>query len=129
MSRCPGLHCDGCGHGSGINAWIVAGGIVVAAAVEVLEWVAGHVWDLLAGTAVICILAAVVVVVLFRLGARRDQRHAAAHSLLIDRDPGAALPAAARREIPPVINLNIFTADAEASAAAIIRNASEGEPR
>lgn len=123
MSGCKGLHCDGCGSGAGIKATIIGGAVVVAVGAEVLEWVAAHAIELALVTAVCFGIAIATVAALFRLAGRRDARHAAERPFLIVRDQEYALPAASRPEIAPVINVNIFTADAEASAAAIIRNA------
>ncbi len=94
MSRCEGLHCPGCRDGGGKVALVGLGILVVV--VEVVEWIAGHVWELLAVTTVCGALVIAAVVALFKWADRRDARHGAEKPFLVVREAPAAVNSAER---------------------------------
>ena len=96
MSDCEGLHCPGCGQGGGKAALVVVG---IGAAVLAVEWIAGHLWEVIAVTVVCVALAVAFVLWLFRWAARRDALHAAERPFLIAREASAAVTSAERRAV------------------------------
>ena len=118
---CSGLHCAGCGAGVSVPP-------VAFAAAFGLAWVAEHIIEVGAVSAVCGALAVSVVVWLLRLGERRDalQRDAASiWTVRADALPpprAAAVGPAGQRAIgPAVINLNFYGEDGEDMAARVIR--------
>lgn len=133
---CPGLHCPGCSGGQSL-AIVGSGVVALAIAYQTAQWVHERIWWI-GGTAAACFAVATAVsMALEARSDRRGARYAAEHGILSradvilpepERRP-VFEPAQERREIrpPTVINLNIYTADAEASAARIIRTALPGQ--
>ncbi len=126
MSKCPGLHCPGCGDGDG--AVVLYGGGAVVVAILAVEWIASHAWELLAVTAACGTLAVAAVVWLIRRQERREAVAAVERPYLIERDvPPAVDPAGHRAIGPSVINLNFYGVPAT-QRAEIIRSAIERNP-
>jgi hypothetical protein len=96
---------------------------VALAALEGFAWVAAHVIEVAAMSAVCAVLVSAVVVALVRRGDRRDARQVARGTLLITRADAAPLPPARQRgELAPVINNYFYVAD-PVVAARVIRQA------
>lgn len=131
MSGCEGLHCPGCGHGGHGGLVVIGGGIVAAALAG--EWVASHLWELLAVTAVCGALAVAAVAALMRWGDRREARHAAARPFLAMRavpEIGTRVPAPVASAGPPAlgyrdVHIHLHGVPA-AEQAAVIRQALNG---
>jgi hypothetical protein len=124
---CPGLHCPGCSSCSG-GGWLVRLAALVFAVIEIAEFIAARIWWILGGTAVAIAVPVYIVWRLTRWQQHREAVHAVQRPFVTEREAPAAVPSAARRELgsATVINVNIFTADAEESAARIIRQALPG---
>jgi len=92
MTTCGGIHCAGCGGGA-------ASPVLILAALEGFTWLAAHAVEVLATSATCGILAFAAVVVLMRIGDRRDARQAAAPPLLRVRAEAIPLPARAAPQV------------------------------
>ena len=92
MTTCSGLHCAGCGGGA-------ASPVVLLIALEGFTWLAAHVIEVLATSAVCGALAFAAVVVLMRMGDRRDDRQRATASLWSVRADALPLTATARPQV------------------------------
>jgi hypothetical protein len=130
--KCPGLHCPGCGDGSG-QPVLYGGGAL--AAVLAAEWVTAHAWEVLAVTAACGALAVAAVVALMRWGDRRAARHAIEHPFLITARPVPEitragrpyLEASARAAIGPAREVHLHLNVMPDQLAAIVRHYTEGE--
>ena len=100
MSRCPGLHCDGCGNGGRLAAILAAGGAAVAAVAAFAEEILVTI-----GTAVAVALALAVVLAVraWRRGWRpRTVIAWEPYTPLPEPEPARALPA------PQAVTNNYF---------------------
>jgi hypothetical protein len=135
MSVCAGLHCPGCSEGQslGIFGSVAAG---VLAADQTVQWVADRIWWIGGTLAASYAVAVAVTMWLERRADARGVRYAEQHGIASRADVEELTPAGVAwltsHEQPhalgaTVIKLNIYTADAEASAARIIRTALPGQ--
>jgi hypothetical protein len=113
---CPGLHCPGCSEGQSLG--ILAGAVVVlAAAGQVVQWVAERIWWI-GGTLAVCFALAVAAGMwLERLADRRGARFAAAHGILSRTDVMLAQPPPQRPAIEQHVHHHYHAADGEQPAA------------
>lgn len=102
---CSGLHCAGCGAGSGLP-------VVALIALEGATWVAAHVIEVAVVSAACGALAVAAVAALMRAQDRRQAAFAARGPLLITRPDAAPLPQARRRELPPAVTNYYVITDA-----------------
>jgi len=135
--NCVGLHCPGCSEGQSLG---ILGTVAVAVIVadQTVQWVADRIWWTVGTLAVSYAVAVAVSMWLERRADARGARYAVCRGIASRADVEELTPAGvawlARHEQPrrelgsaTVINLNIYTADAEESAARIIRQAIPGQ--
>jgi hypothetical protein len=92
-----------------------------------VEWIAARIWWLIGCTVAAAMISLAVVVLLSRATARRVAEFAAQRAVY--HREAHAVPAQPRHKLgaATVINLNFYGADAEATAACVIRTAIPGQ--